>query len=84
MAENDAKRAAAEAAIAEVRDDMLVGLGTGSTAAYAIAGLGRRIAGGLRMSAVATSLATEAAARAAGIPLLPFEDACPVSASPAP
>lgn len=74
MAENDAKRAAAEAAIAEVRDDMLVGLGTGSTAAYAIAGLGRRIAGGLRMSAVATSLATETAARAAGIPLLPFED----------
>jgi ribose 5-phosphate isomerase A len=74
MADMNEKQAAAEAAIAEVRDDMLVGLGTGSTAALAIAALGRRIAEGLRVSAVATSLATEAAARAAGIPLLPFED----------
>ena len=74
MADMNEKQAAAEAAIAEVCDDMLVGLGTGSTAAYAIAGLGRRVADGLRISAVATSLATEAAAREAGIPLLPFDD----------
>jgi ribose 5-phosphate isomerase A len=78
MADRNEKQAAAEVAIAEVRDDMLVGLGTGSTAAFAIAALGRRIAEGLRVSAVATSLATEAAARAAGIPLLPFEDVAAV------
>ncbi|WBO21894.1 ribose-5-phosphate isomerase RpiA [Sphingomonas abietis] len=71
----DSKKKAAEAAIAEVTDDMLVGLGTGSTAAFAIAGLGRRIREeGLRITAAGTSLATEAAARAAGIPVLAFDD----------
>jgi len=78
MVENDAKRAAAEAAVAEVESGMLIGLGTGSTAAFAITALGRRIAQGLRVSAVATSLATEVSARAAGIPLLPFEDCAAV------
>ena len=38
------KRAAAEAAVVEVRAGMLVGLGTGTTAAFAIAALGRRVA----------------------------------------
>src|ERR1700743_2980233 len=72
---SEAKRAAAEAAIAEVESGMLLGLGTGSTAAFAIAALGRRIAEeGLHVTATATSLGTEAAARAAGIPLLPFDD----------
>ena len=69
------KREAAEAAIAEVTDGMLVGLGTGSTAAFAISGLGRRIAEeGPRITAVGTSLATERAARAARIPFLAFDD----------
>jgi ribose 5-phosphate isomerase A len=70
-----AKKKAADAAIAEVSDDMLVGLGTGSTAAFAISGLGRRIAEeGLRITAAGTSLATERAARAAGIAFLAFDD----------
>lgn len=70
------KQLAAEAAVAEVEPDMRIGLGTGSTAAYAIAALGRRVAAGLRIAAVATSLATERAARAAGIPMFDFgEDA---------
>lgn len=73
-ASGEAKRLAALAAIAEVRDDMVVGLGTGSTAAFAIAALGDRVASGLRVTAVATSLATEAAARTAGIPLIDFAD----------
>jgi len=69
------KRKAAEAAIAEVTDGMLVGLGTGSTAAFAISGLGRRIArDGLRITAAGTSRATEQAARDAGIPFLAFDD----------
>jgi ribose 5-phosphate isomerase A len=69
-----AKRAAAEAAVAEIEADMIVGLGTGSTAAFAIEALGRRVAQGLRVTAAATSLATERAARAAGIPLRDFAD----------
>lgn len=70
----DWKRAAAEAAVAEVVDGMLVGLGTGTTAAFAIAALARRIGAGLRCRAVATSIRTAESARAAGIPLLNLED----------
>lgn len=64
------KRAAALAAVEEVRDGMIVGLGTGSTAAFAIAAIGERVREGLRITAVATSLATEVAARAAGIAVI--------------
>lgn len=53
---------------------MTVGLGTGSTAAFAIEALGKRIAKGLRVTTAATSLATERAARAAGIEVLDFAD----------
>lgn len=69
-----AKRAAAEAAVGDIEPDMLVGLGTGSTAAFAIAALGRRVAEGLVVTATATSLGTERAARAAGIRMLAFDD----------
>jgi ribose 5-phosphate isomerase A len=74
MTTADDKRAAAEAAVAEVEAGMLVGLGSGSTVAFAIAALGRRVAEGLRIDAVSTSLATERAARAAGIPTRDFAD----------
>lgn len=69
---DDDKRAAAYAAVAEVRPGMLVGLGTGSTAAFAIERLGALVRGGLDIGAVATSLRTEQLARAAGIALLDF------------
>ena len=69
--END-KRLAAEAAVAEAADGMLVGLGTGSTAAYAIAALGVRVAAGLRVRAVATSVASAEQARGLGIEVLDF------------
>ncbi len=72
-ADRDAqKRAAALAAVAEIAPGMCVGLGTGTTAAHAVAALGARCREGLRITAVATSLATEAAARAAGVPLRDF------------
>ena len=66
MNESD-KRAAALAAIEEVRAGMSVGRGTGSTAAFAITALGERR---LDIRAVPTSLASAAAARAAGIALI--------------
>ncbi|CAN5470049.1 ribose-5-phosphate isomerase RpiA [soil metagenome] len=68
----DQKRAAALAAVSEIRDGMLVGLGTGSTVAFLIAALGARCAQGLTITAVATSLRTEAAASAAGIDVVDF------------
>ena len=72
MNADDDKRMAAEAAVAEVTDGMLVGLGTGSTAAYAIAALGARVTAGLTIRAVATSLASAAQAQALGIEVLDF------------
>lgn len=68
------KRAAAEAAVTEVVDGMLIGLGTGTTAAHAIAAIGRRVAAGLRIEAVATSEQSAAAARALGITVRDFAD----------
>lgn len=56
---DDDKRRAAQAAVAEIRDGMLVGLGTGSTAAHAIRAIA---AAGLRIEAVATSAASAALA----------------------
>ncbi len=63
------KAEAAEAAVAEVAEGMVLGLGTGSTAALAVAALGRRVAAGLRVVGIPTSEATAAQARALGISL---------------
>lgn len=76
MADADAaKRRAAERAVVFVRDGTVVGLGTGSTAAFAIAALVRRVRDeGLRIRAVPTSLASAHAAEAGGIPLVDLND----------
>jgi ribose 5-phosphate isomerase A len=68
------KRAAAEAAVELVQDDMVVGLGTGSTAAFAVEALARRHRQGLRFVGIPTSERTAAQARAAGIPLSSFAE----------
>jgi ribose 5-phosphate isomerase A len=70
MALDDLKRAAAAAAAALVEPDMLVGLGTGSTASHAIRLLGERYRQGLRFTGVPTSTASEELARSFGIPLI--------------
>jgi ribose 5-phosphate isomerase A len=64
------KLAAALRALEEVEDGMLLGLGTGSTAAYFINALGERVDGGLRVTAVATSKASAEQASGFGIQLL--------------
>ena len=64
------KRAAAEAAAQLVRDGDKVGLGTGSTVAPMLPALAAR---GLDIRCVATSIATEVAARALGLEVEPFE-----------
>lgn len=68
------KAAAALAAADEIRAGMVIGLGTGSTVAALIDILAARVREGLTVIAVATSVATEVAARAAGIPIIGFED----------
>jgi ribose 5-phosphate isomerase A len=65
----DQKKAAAAAALEEVRDGMRLGLGSGSTAACLVDLLGARVAQGLRVLCVPSSEATAAQARGLGIPL---------------
>lgn len=66
------KRLAAEAAAELVEDGMVVGLGTGSTVAYLLPALAAR---GLDLRCVATSPATESAARALGLRVETFAGA---------
>lgn len=65
------KEAAARAAAELVENDMVVGLGTGSTVAYLLPALAAR---GLRIRCVSTSPRTEEAARALGLQTEPFGD----------
>jgi len=74
MSRDDQKRAAAEAAVALVQEGMVVGLGTGSTAAFAIDALARRVSQGLRILGIPTSARSAAQARDGGIPLTTFAE----------
>jgi len=64
------KKAAAEKALELVRDGMLLGLGSGSTARYFTEGVGRLVAGGMKIRAVPTSRATAELAAENGIPIV--------------
>jgi len=71
LADQDAlKAAAARAAMELVADGMLLGLGTGSTAAIFIDLLGERVRAGLRITAIATSRHSQEQAAALGIPVV--------------
>jgi ribose 5-phosphate isomerase A len=70
---NDAKRAAARAALAELPASGLVGLGSGSTAAMFVEEVGALVAAGRSLTGVPTSEATRRQAQALGIPLLSDE-----------
>ena len=75
MDRDAAKQAAAEAAVRLVDDGMCLGLGSGSTTAYALEFLGRRIQEeDLDVRGVPTSFATERRARTHGIPLTSLDD----------
>ena len=70
--QNQMKKAVAEAAVEQFRDGMIVGLGSGSTAALMIEGLGQRLASGQLndIVGVTTSFQGEVLAAELGIPLL--------------
>jgi ribose 5-phosphate isomerase A len=68
-AQQQLKQTAAESAVAMVDDGMILGLGTGSTAKLAVDALGKRVAGGLRVTGIPTSEFTAEQARSLGIPL---------------
>lgn len=70
------KRAAAEWAAGLVQSGMVVGLGTGTTADFAVRRIARRLADGdlAEVVGVPTSSGVEATARQLGIPLVGLED----------
>ena len=67
------KQNAARTAVDQIEDGMMVGLGTGSTAAFAISYLGEKVRSGLTISAIPTSEASKKQAQSEGIPLIDFE-----------
>ena len=69
--QNQMKQAVAAAAVEQFRDGMVVGLGSGSTAALMIKGLGQRLASGQlkNIVGVTTSFQGEVLAAELGIPL---------------
>jgi ribose 5-phosphate isomerase A len=66
---DELKRAAAYRAIEYVKDGVVVGLGTGSTAYFVVQGLGERVKQGLKILGIPTSERTAAQARSLNIPL---------------
>ncbi|ATL46623.1 ribose 5-phosphate isomerase A [Chitinophaga caeni] len=69
---NLAKKAAGEKAAEYVESGMNIGLGTGSTVYYTILKLGEQVKSGMKLKAIATSLATEKLAKECGIPIVDF------------
>jgi ribose 5-phosphate isomerase A len=68
------KKIAAGKAIEYIKDGMTLGLGTGSTAFWAIQGIGEMVKKGLTVRAIATSLQSESLALELGIPIVPFSE----------
>jgi ribose 5-phosphate isomerase A len=68
------KQAAAEASMRFVQDEKIVGLGSGSTAAYAVRLLAERMQAGLKIRGIPTSNETHELAAKLGIPLVTLDE----------
>jgi ribose 5-phosphate isomerase A len=67
------KAAAARKSLEYIKDGMVVGLGSGSTATFAIQFLGEQVRQGLKIRGIPTSRASGELARSLGIPLISFD-----------
>jgi ribose 5-phosphate isomerase A len=74
MANDREKEAAARASLQYVKDGQVVGLGTGSTAAYFIQLLGEKVQKGLRIRGIPTSDRSRELALSLGIPVITLDD----------
>jgi ribose 5-phosphate isomerase A len=70
----NAKKLAGEKAVELISDGMIVGLGTGSTAFWAIEKIGERVKEGLKIKAIATSKRSEEQARSHGVIIVDFDE----------
>lgn len=68
------KRIAGEKAAEYIKDGMILGLGTGSTAYYMIKKVGELVENGMNLKAVATSQSTENLAKKLNIPLVHIDE----------
>jgi len=73
-ARDSEKQAAARAAVQLVESGSIVGLGSGSTATFAIQFLAERVRAGLKIVGIPTSKATKQLAEQLGIPLTTLDD----------
>src|SRR5271166_3759997 len=74
MADSQEKEVAGRAAARLVRDGDVVGLGTGSTAYFAVIALGERVKAGLKIIGIPTSVQTADLAGSVGIPLTTLDE----------
>jgi ribose 5-phosphate isomerase A len=74
MANEEEKEAAGRAAAKLVRDGDVVGLGTGSTAYFAVIAIGERVKAGLKIVGIPTSEQTAGLARSVSIPLTTLDE----------
>src|ERR1700687_5984337 len=74
MANDQEKEAAARASLRFVKDGQVVGLGTGSTAAYFIQLLGGQVKNGLRIRGIPSSDRSREQAASLGIPLTTLDE----------
>jgi ribose 5-phosphate isomerase A len=74
MANDQEKEAAARASLRFIKDCQVVGLGTGSTAAYFIQLLGERVKDGLKIRGIPTSDRSREMASSLGIPLTTLDE----------
>jgi|SRR6185437_8960570 len=71
----NAKQLAAEKAVSFLEDGMTIGLGTGTTAWWAIEKIGEKVKKeGWKIRAIATSVRSEEQARSLGIPIFSFSE----------
>ena len=75
MPEVNLKKLVAEKAVDDyIEDSMIVGLGTGSTAYFAIKRVGKLVADGFNLTCVATSVQSENLARESGITVVDIDE----------
>lgn len=74
MMEVNMKKIAADRAVEWIEDGMTIGLGTGSTAYWAILRIAERVKEGLNIRAVASSIRSEQLAKEHGIPFVSLDE----------
>ena len=71
---NELKKLAGEKAAEQIKDGMIVGLGTGSTVEYTLRKLGKMFKDGLKIQGIPTSIHTKRIAKEENIPLTTLDE----------